>query len=249
MKKRRGISQSAINLYRNCPFSWYLKYIENREPMFWDHSILDVGSIVHDTIDSYYRVHFLMDATADDILLETYNILKNKWDTYLLPEQLKKAYICLQNFSKWEHKNLLNRIRTKPSTEQKIDACGFYGIIDYVDINNDEAVDWKTNTYPSISRDYKIQAVIYRKLYQTKFNKNLKQFKFYFLYPDIIKVINYCDYEIRELTNEVIKIRDEILDAIKTDNFPKKSRTPNACKNCLYRFYCIKSEKNGQTDI
>lgn len=253
MKKNeeRGISQSAMNLYTSCPYAWYLKYIEDKEPMFWDPSILDVGSIVHSVLDSYYKMHFISEGTDNDILIEVYNILKKKWDTTLLPEQFKKAYICLENFSKWEYKNLLSglRIHAKPSTEIKADESGFYGILDYVDVTNGDVIDWKTNTYPTLLRNYKLQAAIYTVLYEKKYKKNLREFKFYYLYPDIIRSLPCDSSEMREFIKEAKTIRNSILKSKEDNNFPKQPRTEKGCRNCLYKYYCMLSEKNGHSNI
>lgn len=243
--EERGISQSSMNLYMSCPYAWHLKYIEKKEPMFWDPSVLDVGSIVHGVIDLYYKMHFMCKGTDNDILVEVYNILKKKWDTTLTAEQFKKAYVCLENFSKWEHKNLLSGMRTKPSTEIKVDESGFFGILDYVDLVSEDVIDWKTNTYPTMMYEYKFQAAIYTTLYEKKFKRKLRVFKFYYLYPNIIRRI-YCDTpEMREFTKEAEIIRNNIIKSKEENDFPKQPKTRDKCRTCLYKYYCMMSEKNA----
>lgn len=245
--EERGISQSAMNLYMDCPYGWYLKYIEKREPMFWDPSVLDVGSIVHDVLDSYYKVHYISEGTDNDILIEVYNILKKRWDTTLLPDQFKKAYICLQNFSKWEFNNLLSGIRTKPLTEVKADESGFYGIIDYVNKKTENVIDWKTNTYPIMTQGYKLQAAIYTVLYEKKFKKKLRAFKFYYLYPNIVRRLPCDTPEMRENIKKAETLRNSILKSKEDNDFPKQPRTEKGCRNCLYKYYCILSERNEES--
>lgn len=246
---RRGISQSAINLYRKCPYAWYFKYIEEKEPMFPDHNILDVGSQVHEAIDIYYKMHYFTKASSTDILMETYNILRRKWDITLLPEQLKKAYVCIENFSKWEYNNICNKIQTKPCTEIEINIDGFYGIIDYADIINSIAVDFKTNKYPNIYDDYNVQAAIYKILYELQFDSNLKQFKFFFLYPNVIKNIKYDTEKMNLLAKEVEQQKNEIIHIYESKEYPKKPKKKKECERCLYRFYCVTREEYEQTSI
>ena len=243
-KEEKGISQSAMILYMNCPYAWFLKYMKDKEPMFWDPSVLNVGSIVHSVLDSYYKMHFISEGTDNDILIEVYNILKKKWDTTLLPEQFKKAYICLENFSKWEYKNLLSglRIHTKPLTEIKADENGFFGILDYVDVDHGDVIDWKTNTFPTLSRDYKFQAAIYTILYEKKFDRKLREFKFYYLYPDIIRHLQCDSSEMREFIKEAETIKNSILKSKEDNNFPKQPKTEKGCRDCLYKYYCMLSE-------
>jgi hypothetical protein len=152
--------------------------------MYYDAEVMDVGKIVHDTIDTYYKNYYLVNITAEDILATTYDILKNKWDLSLPAEDLKKAYQCLVNHSLWEEKNINDGIVTKPLTEVEIDSNGFYGFIDYIDLNKLKVIDYKTNKFPVLSYEYRMQTSVYRTLFEGQFGKKLTHFNFFFLYPN-----------------------------------------------------------------
>lgn len=235
----RGISQSAMSVYRDCPYAYKLHYINKKQSIFWDPSILDVGSFVHEAIEKYYNLRFLSKADSyEDILIETYDELKKIWDRSFLPEQLKKAFICLENHAKWEFSNIKSGIRTKPLVEMKIPAEGFYGIIDYVDLQKSIAVDWKTGTHPALYYGYKMQAEVYKTLYESKFKQKLKHFYFFFLHPGEWRTVKFGTEKQDKIKKDMFELRNAINKSWKENYWPKKPRTDKQCKNCQYNLYC-----------
>jgi len=230
----RGISQSGLSLYRRCPFAYKLHYVDLAEPMFFSQDVLDVGRYVHDAIDEYYRHYYVSEGTVDDILIKSYGALKEQWDLTLPAEQLRKAYDCLLHHAEWEHKNITNGIGTKPFTEVEINGEGLYGFIDYVDLQNHKVIDWKTNRYATLSYEYRMQAHVYRKLFESKFGEKLTHFYFFFLYPNQWRCVKFNDKKQEEVGKEVESLLNDILEC----NFPKQPRTDKGCRTCNYRFYC-----------
>ena len=229
----RGISQSGIGLYRFCPYAYKLKYIDGCKPMGYDTSAMDTGSYVHDSIDHYYKLKFSLDITQNYILYNTYNKLKQIWDTTLEPEWFKKAYVCLVNHSEWEYQNTLKGI-TKPFSELEIDNGKYYGFLDYVNLQKAQVIDWKTGTYPSVSYEYRMQAYVYKLLFESKFNVKLKDFYFYFLFSNQWRKIAYDKEKQIEAGKECETLLSKILDC----EFPKEPRLPNSCRYCDYKYYC-----------
>jgi CRISPR/Cas system-associated exonuclease Cas4 (RecB family) len=203
----------------------------------YDPSIMEVGKRVHNAIDSYYKNYYNKEATEENVLATTYGILRNQWDTTLPPEFLKKAHTCVVNFAKWELNNL-DGLATKPITECKIYSGDLMGIIDYLDLSRQRAVDFKTNSRSGISYDNKVQAVMYRKLVYEKFNINIKNFSFMFLFTGETMNVYLDDLKLLEIEKELIMNKDKILESWRTMSFPKEPRTPKGCGNCAYRFYC-----------
>lgn len=234
----RNISQSQINLYRNCPYAYYLQYVKHKQPIMFDPSVFEVGKRVHDAIDMYYKHHFRTDTNQEQILYDVYSLFRKSWDTTLPVEYLKKAYVCLQNFSVWEGNNLQDKLYTKPLTEVKIPANGFYGIVDYVDLAGKRYIDWKTNTRAGLGHSYKIQAVMYKILIEHKFNISLNNFTFQFLFLGEPRDINLKDKKLGEVENEIYNFRDKILESWKSGEFPKEPRTKNRCRSCSFNYYC-----------
>lgn len=237
---RLSLSQSALSIYKHCQYAYKLRYISRCSPVFYDPSILEVGSFVHDAIDGYYRHHYLMHGTADDILAESYAELKKSWDISFLPAQLKQAYTCLQNHSEWEYDNITNGIGTKPLTEQKIGQMGYYGIIDYIDLPNLKVIDWKTGRNPYVTYGYRMQAHIYRILFEAQFNMKLKNFHFYFLFPNEFRTISYEKEKQIKVGKEVEKLKAEVIHSRDIGEFEKNPRTAKGCRNCNFAYYCMR---------
>lgn len=241
-KFKRGLSQSAIGLYRTCPYAYKLHYIDRCQPIFWEPAYLEIGSIVHDSIDFYYRHNFLQHAnSSEDILYYTYKKLKEDWpesSSTMTPEFFLKAYECLQNHAKWEYQLLQRGQRTCPLTELKIPEKGFFGIIDYVDLNNDVVIDWKSGSSAYLSHDYRMQAAIYKVLYDAKFGRNLTHFQFFFLGANQWRTVRYDTEKQEEVLKETLEFKDKIQQAYEDDIWPKEPRLPTECKNCQYKLFC-----------
>lgn len=59
--QRRGLSPTALSMYRACPYSYYLRYIlDIAEPkkMVEEPGALEWGSIIHSALQSFYAHHF-----------------------------------------------------------------------------------------------------------------------------------------------------------------------------------------------
>jgi len=235
---QRGISQSGISIFRDCPYAFKLHYVDQREPVFYNFDVLDIGGYVHEAIERYYKNYYLTNGTKDDILNKTYSCLKDIWDTTLLPEYLKKAYDCLENHAKWEENNIKTGIGTKPLTEIAIDSGDYYGLIDYIDLPSNRVIDWKTNKFPVLSYEYRMQAYVYKKLFESKFNEKLSHFYFFFLYPNDWRTVSYEKEKQIEVGKDVEKFLAEIKECYDKEEFEKRPRIRSTCKNCNYRLYC-----------
>lgn len=238
-----NISQSALGLYRDCPHAYYLKYKMSCQPIFWNFDVLDTGSYVHDAIDMYYKHNYLTEAESyEDILYYSYKNFKEIWDITLSNEEFLKGYTSLENHAKWEYSNLQNNIVTKPLTELKIKLDGLYAIIDYADLNRDMLVDWKTNKYAGLSYNYRMQAEIYKRSYERKFNKELEHFYFFFLYPNEWRTVKFGNKKQDEVSKEVDALLDAVHKSWINNEFPKQPRTDRGCDGCLFRYYCKMEE-------
>jgi len=236
--KMKNVSQSQINLFRNCAHAYYLRYELKKEGIWFDPSVIEVGSRVHDAINIYYRNHLLLSGTEEEIRDKVYNILRNQWDTTLPPEYLQKAYTCVCNFAKFEYNNRKGR-RGVPLTEVKIYSSGLMGIVDYLDLNKPKIVDFKTNTRAGVGYANKMQAVMYRILVKQEYDIDLTHFTLQFLFPNEIRLIKYDD-KMLAIQRELEESVDKIKKAWKEMEFPKEPRTPKTCNGCQYSYYCSK---------
>jgi len=230
----RGISQSALSLYRSCPYAYKLKYFDKCDPIFFDTVPMDVGGLIHDCIHVYYRDGYDTSFNDTDIFDITYSHLKRNWDLSFPVSDYAKAYQCLQNHSLWEYDNVKKGIEVKPFSELKLSANGFYGIIDYVDIQNNRLIDFKSNKYPSLSYEYRMQAEIYKELFEHNFKKDITHFYFFFLFTNDWRTVSFNDAKQKCVRDDVF----ELLRSVKSNDFDKKPRTPSVCNNCPYSYYC-----------
>jgi len=233
----RDISQSQINLFRHCPYAYALRYKFKKEAIMFDPSIVEVGSRVHDTIDKYYRTAYSPDFTQEQILAQSYNILRTDWDHMLPAEFLKKAYTCLEHFAEFEIKNINKGLLTKPLTEVKIKANGLYGIVDYLRLENQKVIDFKTNSRAGVGYANKMQAVMYKLLVKREFDIDIKYFNLFFLYPNEYRTLKF-DGKYENIKKDLFKYVGEIREAWKKNQFPKKPRTKSGCNWCSFKYYC-----------
>jgi len=231
-----GISQSQINIYRNCPYAYYLSYIKGYEPMGFDPTVMEVGRRVHDAIDIYYRNLFLANGKEDEIFNNVYSILRESWDHMLDVEYLKKAYICLKNFAKLEAEETKKKDYIKPLSELDLRHERFRGKIDRFDLVKMIAGDFKTNTNAVVSYDYKMQAAIYSYLIEKEFGQKIKYFVFYFLYPNETRIIKTDN--LKKILDNAKQYRNSITQSFEDNKFERKPRTKSTCKYCDYKFYC-----------
>lgn len=236
----KSISQSQINLFRSCPHAYELSYYYGYVPIMYDPTVMEVGKRVHNVIDKYYKNHYDKSNNEQDILGCVYNLLRNEWDVKLPVEYLVKAHKCICNFAKFELNNNHNPLATKPITEAKIYADDVMGIIDYIDLQNEQFIDWKTNNKAILNYEYKMQAVMYKKLIKSKFDINIKKFRFVFLYPAEFKEVNLNNNNLQQIEQDLIMYKEKIKQAWQTLFFPKEPRTQSVCNYCNYRYYCRK---------
>jgi len=233
-----NVSQSQILLYRDCAFKYAMRYKFKEEPILFDDTLFEVGKRVHDSADKYYKRYFLQEGTAQDIFNIVYRLLRDDWDTKLPAELLLRAYHCLQNFSIFEGKNLKRDIVNKPLSEVKIPYDGFFGIIDYFDLNRNKCIDFKTSTRAGLGYKYRIQAMMYKILIKGMFNIDIKDFTFEFLFPGEPRIIRFDDKNMKGIEQELYDYKDKIQASWKDDDFPKNPRTLYTCNSCDYRYYC-----------
>ena len=236
MKRKFKISQSQILLYQHCPYAYKLRYIDKAVPIHFDPTIFEVGRRVHEAIDYYYKNHFSTDRTRDEILAISYGYLRKNWDRSLPPEYLRKSFTALYNFATFESNKNIFGYRQKPLTEVVLHCENMFGVVDYLDLNTKEVLDFKTSSNPSVSKQNKIQATVYKLLIEHNFHFTPKTFTFFYLLPNVQKHVNLSS--ISNIETEVKNTINSIIESWETNRFEKKPKTKNACKSCEYRMYC-----------
>ena len=199
---------------------------------------METGGFVHDAIDKYYKHYRDVNATENEIILAVYGELKKVWDRSLRLELLKKAYDCIVNFAEWEYENISTNPFLNPLSEVEIPEEGYFGKIDYVDLINKKVIDWKTNTKAMLSHGYRMQASIYKILYEAHFKEELTHFYFFFMYPNEWRTVKFGNEKQKKADDEVRELTKKIQQSHESGIFPKEPRTKNGCNNCNYKYYC-----------
>ena len=223
------ISFSAISTYRDCPYAYKLKYIDRCEPMFYDDNIFFVGNIVHEAIHSYYAYCYSPSYTKDEIFDITYSYMKEHWDFSVPTNLYMRSYQCLQNFSGWEENNT-----SKPLSEKKLQTDMLYGIVDYIDLDNNVVVDFKTSSSSYLSFNNRLQAQIYKELIEKNFNCKIEKLHFFFLYNNRMRTVSF-DNPKQEAFKDIVYT---YVKNIHKHIYDKSPRLPSTCKSCPFAYYC-----------
>lgn len=233
---QRGVSATQINLGRDCLYKLKLTYVDKCKPINFNPDIFAVGKAYHDSVELYFKEHYLDVPVTNDILYYTYEEFKQLWRTELPIDYFQKAYKCLQNFAKWESERA--KKLDIPLIELKLDEDGYFGYVDLFQEETGYGMDWKTSTKPSLSKGYKIQGIVYKSMLDSKFKIDMQTFDMNFIFTDVVKTLDFSDKKVEPLFDEVKEIRDKIQQCFKKWTFPKNPRTPNMCKWCKLRYYC-----------
>ena len=229
----RPVSQSAIGLFRECPKRYWFGYLTDFEPIFFSKNAMDVGKYVHNAIEDYYRKCFVFGASQDEILYDSYNLLKQHWDTSLTTQDYIKAYTSLENHAKWKAGY---KLYEQPIVEDDIYSPKWHGIVDFR--CGIKAIDWKTNKYASLSYNYRMQAQIYKWIIEHRYPIKLTHFDFFFLYPNEWRTVAFNKKKQQKVAHDLINLWNAMQECYDDDEFPKQPRIRSACGGCPYRFYC-----------
>jgi CRISPR/Cas system-associated exonuclease Cas4 (RecB family) len=213
------ISFSAIQTYSDCPYKYYLAYVEELMPLRREE--YEFGHLIHQVIRTYYE---LIPSAMTPKEIRIY-----------LAQSAKRAGIdpssklyMLENFVRFEEQRLMWNISTKPlAIEKEFEKPPLHGVVDalFVNLNGEKmVVDWKTSLKTDKSWEaYKLQGNIY--MYLTGAKKAI----FYGLSRG-----NTLEFEYEE--NYLRKRLEEFYSAIKEKRFDR--RIGEQCYTCEYNIHC-----------
>jgi ATP-dependent helicase/DNAse subunit B len=197
MEKRRTLSPSSINLYKQCPRKFFYQYILRLPTKPSIHLIR--GSIVHEVLEKFFSLN------PDDISKEDYKFFfksyltanlfklwKNnqkklaalKMTNYQLEQYLVDSQNMLTNFVDMFSSKLKKRItmtgsfdqafkELTPIVEEKLvnEELGVMGYVDAIHNIDDKVIiiDYKTSSKDHLSPEYKLQLAIYALMYKRKY--------------------------------------------------------------------------------
>jgi len=217
------LSPYAINLYRTCPYKYYLEYHTNvpKLPSFFEYE-LRIGYYVHQIIKTYYEI-IPNSITPGEVQLYVARAFK---EVGLEDDRLMRS---LKGFIRFEKQRLSWHINPKPiAIEKEYIKKPLHGIVDAVFRKGKKVivVDWKTGWKQSsdtLSEDLAIQGMTYKYLTEAD------EVWFIFLrFNTYTKMPNYS-------MDWFFNIVKEVYNGIVNNKFPKKRVN---CDLCEYNIYC-----------
>lgn len=218
------ISPSALYLWKQCPFKFYLHY--RRYPKLPAHpdyrDVLDFGSIVHEVIAEYYR-NIPKSITPDGAKTLLAEIFNKKWPSNLAHLRTR-AEDQLLNFLRFEKRRLSWGINPRPiAVEEEFRKPPLHGIVDALfKAPNGEliVVDWKTGRGVRLTPEIVFQMNVY--LYLTSASR---------AYVVFLETGDW--YEVK-YTVDVRSIANEL---ISSSSYPR--RPGKWCSTCEYQLSCF----------
>lgn len=255
MPKDLILSPSGINLYQNCPYSFFLRYIRKLKPIIEDDSALRLGKSVHLVLEHYYKNIDIKTTNPDVELVEALKrTAKERWDRSIdakkREEMNNHMFIWLQfeiqRFKKYKELNILDKFCPIEVEEDITDypnkiraiidkrCIGQSGNIYCMDYKTDKSLPAMRNfkgDLKQIDDKYKIQAGMNAMVLKTK-DVKVDAFYFQFIrYADKLLAVPITPELFTEIEALIQKIRN-------TTKFNKNE------KNC---FYCgMKMHCRGQ---
>lgn len=223
-----NISASLIKDYLICQKQVYYR-INN--PEFTQTEDLLVGTLVHDSIEKYWKSRELASEYSREAGL-----------SYRLSlEATNKIKRCLDIF--YTHYSWLLSDTDKIEQRFKIPLGKDIFLVGKIDrIFDQSIVDWKTSyhTPKTISNDP--QFILYSYAYRHMFNKEPKKIMLVSLFAN--KVVTYD--EDKDLTNSLLHdIIPSIIESIRKNTLPRTGLyREGVCKNCKYINSCYKDIEN-----
>ena len=162
----RAFHQSDLNGFNSCPAKWALSKV-NTYRSASDTTHLRLGSLVHDTIDKYYKMlDEVPNPNRAKILIQ--NLFEEKWRTGGIYELKAKYEKCLANYINFEIFRLETwksylPTKTEYRFKYKNGEFNYSGIIDFYSEVDGTMVDWKTSSDTQLTATHLRQAEIFRR--------------------------------------------------------------------------------------
>ena len=250
-KNVKELSASGVKKYKDCPKSFWYKYLSDIEPPEKEEpEHFKVGNAVHDSLENF----LLRD---NPILSDNESIFEElqKEEDYLDYDydDNDKVDNCFQTASRWISSFINEVHHVEEEWEMNRDGIRYRGMSDLVaemvmdgTVFDEVIVDWKTGSENSEWKE-KIQGGMYLEMYYDKFGS----------YPDAV-VFVYLDEETQSMHSRIdggevfwneqenkywTKIQKYKSKIINSDNSGEWEANPDQsrCYFCDYKHHCIDS--------
>jgi CRISPR/Cas system-associated exonuclease Cas4 (RecB family) len=226
------ISASGVNLYLQCPYAFRLKYIDKVEIQQKENVALITGRLVHKCLELYFKDKM----SGGDSYLKTTDFMKiaiedfNHINPLLLDEAIEEAnhYLTIYN-------NVAQTLNPEGSEEyfelEISDGIILRGYIDLIARENKKRMIIDFKTARSVVYDnpkYTIQLSLYSLTHKAD------AYYLHYLTPTHIQV-----KEIKPLDKlKLYSIINNIKKSVEYDNYPISGVVNDVCKSCQFKKVC-----------
>lgn len=237
------LSASALKRFKNCPKSYYLRYMEKYEShQPSSNKYTKLGSSVHESIEETLQEY---PSLRDQEQLLQVMQKKNK-KTY--PEEMEdQAQSCFKTASKYISGYVGDDIQAIED-RWTMDYRGIE-LIGYCDlVEGGKIIDWKTGKSDGKEMDEKIQASFYIKLYENEFGELPEQVDFAYIDEGTRSTHKRITDDGQVLWNnsknvyweDTEKIINQIINSDNNDEWEATPETGN-CHWCEFNLHCADS--------
>lgn len=165
----KTFSPSQVNTFRDCPARWALSR-SNSFKAKTNSMYLDLGSIVHNSINNYYRsIPHDQEITKEYIKSQVKSAFYDIWLSHRIPSLEPRFNRSLANFTKFEVNRLKSGgtylpAKTEWAVKKHWEGYNLYGIIDFYSRDTKTIIDWKTGSKAELNLSYLFQGEFYRLL-------------------------------------------------------------------------------------
>lgn len=209
-------SKSRLKCFRECPYRYKLRYIDGVKGKTAE--ITNKGIILHELFDVFYKNYDKTKTLIQNIEDAQIKIKRDVdfWEEYAMHVD---AFISM-NKNKIE---LYSQDKFMPIyTEMKIEAKGWKGIIDRIDMIDDKVIllDYKTSTGYDMSK-YIDELLLYAWLFQEEKSINVTHVGIFFTKNNNLVIEEISQKDILDNIEEMNFERDSYIESIKRKEFNK----------------------------
>ena len=234
----KPISPSSINTFQNCPAQWNYRYITHDKGIYLETPHIDLGTYAHSAIEKSFgsastkpKKEIEITQRIDICFAE---VVGDKFRS--MPSIQTKLNKVIKNFKELELRRASKwKVYLPTFIEKDLRNDNFRGIVDFYSEPEATIIDWKTGYKQNLNENDKVQAEVYRYLFE---KQGYPVDKVYFV---VLTTGSVLQAQLQK-DGWILEQHKQIMSAIEDKNFPAK---PNKfCKSCVYQIACEFSDAN-----
>ena len=219
------LSKTSINMYKSCPYAFYLRYIEGLKSDELP-SYVREGIVFHDWADELYN-------TLDETGFEDRNDLKEKMEVLAYDSELCDNFIEME-LERYEYgEDSFLPINTEEFLYDKdLYIRGKYDRLDKYDEDNYIVLDYKTGHFKEYRMSgYRFEMFMYKHLIEANKDIDVDYMGMVFPRDKIVKIEKFK----KATENAFYRKVDDVHEGIKNREFSKKGSN---CAYCFQKEFC-----------